>query len=67
LYDLDVSEKIEEDDLTWEQHGVRFVVDEMSMIYLSGTTIDFGASLNNSGFQFINSSKRSCGCGSSFS
>lgn len=63
MQQLDVSESVEEDDLTWEVQGVKFVVDEMSLQFLSGTTIDYSNSLNDGGFKFSNpNSKRSCGC-----
>lgn len=67
-YVLDVADKPEDDDYTWEHAGVRFVLDELSAPYLEGMTIDYGYGLLESGFQFKNpKASRSCGCGSSFS
>jgi iron-sulfur cluster assembly protein len=67
-YILDMVEAPDTDDTTWEQDGVKFVLDDYSRPYLEGMTIDYGSGLNSSGFQFINpKASRSCGCGSSFS
>ncbi len=44
------------------------IVDEMSLMYLVGTTIDYVESLGGAGFKFDNPGvKSTCGCGSSFS
>jgi iron-sulfur cluster insertion protein len=48
--------------------GVEIVVDQMSLMYLSGTEIDYVEGLMGSGFRFKNPNvKSTCGCGSSFS
>jgi iron-sulfur cluster assembly accessory protein len=63
-----VCDSPEEDDLTFEQNGVRFVVDAYSATYLEGVVVDYQTSLNASGFKFTNDkAKKTCGCGSSFS
>jgi iron-sulfur cluster insertion protein len=44
------------------------VVDEMSLMYLVGTEIDYVEGLSGAGFKFNNPNvKSTCGCGSSFS
>ncbi len=44
------------------------IVDEMSLMYLVGTTINYQESLGGAGFKFNNPGVNStCGCGSSFS
>jgi iron-sulfur cluster insertion protein len=49
-------------------HGVRMIVDEMSLMYLLGTEIDYVEGLAGAGFKFNNPNvKSTCGCGSSFS
>ena len=54
-------------DTTFEQDGVKIVVDAKSHLYLDGTTIDFKSGLVGGGFEFNNPlAKKSCGCGSSF-
>lgn len=51
-----------------EKDGVKVVVDPKSLLYLTGTTIDFQDGLQGKGFTFNNpNAKRTCGCGSSFS
>ena len=48
--------------------GVKVVVDEMSLMYLVGTQIDYVEGLQGAGFKFNNPNvKTTCGCGSSFS
>lgn len=55
-------------DKTLESHGVRIVVDPMSLQYLMGTEIDYVEGLHGAGFKFNNPNvKATCGCGSSFS
>ncbi len=57
-----------EHDRVFEQEGVSLVIDKKSLIYLSGTELDFSGGLNGKGFVFSNpNAKRTCGCGSSFS
>ncbi|MEZ4358705.1 MAG: iron-sulfur cluster insertion protein ErpA [Kofleriaceae bacterium] len=47
--------------------GVKVVVDEMSLMYLVGTEIDYVEGLQGAGFKFNNPNvKSTCGCGSSF-
>lgn len=48
--------------------GVDVLVDEMSLMYLVGTEIDYVEGLQGAGFKFNNVNwKSTCGCGSSFS
>lgn len=48
--------------------GVDVIVDEMSLMYLVGTEIDYVENLQGAGFKFNNpNTKTTCGCGSSFS
>ncbi|HVK72603.1 MAG TPA: iron-sulfur cluster insertion protein ErpA [Kofleriaceae bacterium] len=55
-------------DQQFEVQGVRVVVDEMSLMYLVGTQIDYVEGLQGAGFKFQNPNvKSTCGCGSSFS
>jgi iron-sulfur cluster assembly protein len=57
-----------EDDKTFEDNGVKVVVDKKSFLYLLGTTLDFSGGLNGKGFIFKNpNADRTCGCGESFS
>ncbi|MBP8808740.1 MAG: iron-sulfur cluster insertion protein ErpA [Kofleriaceae bacterium] len=55
-------------DQQFEITGVKVVVDEMSLMYLVGTEIDYVEGLSGAGFKFNNPNvKSTCGCGSSFS
>ena len=66
-YDLYFDEPAEVD-RQFEVQGVKCVVDEMSLMYLVGTEIDYVEGLQGAGFKFNNPNvKSTCGCGSSFS
>jgi iron-sulfur cluster assembly protein len=55
-------------DKVFERDGVKILVDSKSLLYLSGTELDFSDGLTGTGFSFANpNAKRTCGCGSSFS
>ncbi len=56
------------DDITIERDGARAVVDEMSLVLLKGSEIDFVDELAGAQFRVNNPNARSsCGCGVSFS
>jgi iron-sulfur cluster insertion protein len=66
-YDLYFDEQTEVD-RRFTANGVDVVVDEMSLMYLAGTEIDYVEGLQGAGFKFNNPNvKSTCGCGSSFS
>jgi iron-sulfur cluster assembly protein len=47
--------------------GAKIFVDRKSLLYLSGTVLDYDTSLISKGFVFNNpNAKTTCGCGSSF-
>jgi len=47
--------------------GVQFFIDDESVPYLRGATLDFTDGLTGSGFRIVNpNASRTCGCGSSF-
>ena len=55
-------------DIVTALDGVKILVDEISLPYIEGTTLDFVDGLHNAGFRFDNPrAARTCGCGSSFS
>jgi len=65
-YDLYFDEKTEMDK-EYTIHNIRVVVDQMSLMYLMGTTIDYVEGLQGAGFKFNNPNvSATCGCGSSF-
>ena len=48
--------------------GVNVFIDEISLPYIAGTTLDYVEGLHAGGFRFDNPrASRTCGCGSSFS
>ncbi len=54
-------------DFTFEQHGVKVVVDDVSMGYLTGSVVDYVDDVMGSGFKINNPQATStCGCGHSF-
>jgi iron-sulfur cluster assembly protein len=56
-----------ERDTVNEFFGVRFYVDKKSLIYLSGSTLEYVKTLMFQGFKFLNPQEASkCGCGHSF-
>jgi iron-sulfur cluster insertion protein len=66
-YDLYFDESTEVD-RRFDVNGVNVVVDEMSLMYLAGTEVDYVEGLQGAGFKFQNPNvKSTCGCGSSFS
>ena len=67
-YDLYFDLPQEDVDQTLESHGVKLLCDQMSLMYLMGTEIDYVEGLHGAGFKFNNPNvKSTCGCGSSFS
>jgi iron-sulfur cluster assembly protein len=50
-----------------ERDGVQFFIDDESVPYLRGATLDFSDGLTGTGFRIVNpNASRTCGCGSSF-
>ena len=58
----------QEGDRVTDFDGVLVLVDEISLPYIAGTTLDYVEGLHGAGFRFDNPrASRTCGCGSSFS
>ena len=67
-YQLDLVEEAQEGDLRIERDGAAAVIDEVSMVLLKGSEIDFVDELAGAEFRIRNpNAKSSCGCGVSFS
>ena len=65
-YEMTLGER-EEGDATVERGGVQFFIDDGSISYLQGATLDFTSGLTGTGFRIVNpNASRTCGCGSSF-
>lgn len=66
-YTMELDEKIQEGDKTFELDGIKILVDSKSIIYLDGTELDYKREGLQEGFQFNNpNAKETCGCGESF-
>jgi iron-sulfur cluster assembly protein len=54
-------------DKTYSFDGLKVFVDQASLLYLEGASVDYVESLEGAGFKFENPNvKSTCGCGSSF-
>ena len=66
-YVLEFADEADEDDVIFEDHGVKVLVDPKSLLYLDGTELDYTKEGLNEGFKFNNPNvKDACGCGESF-
>jgi iron-sulfur cluster assembly accessory protein len=67
-YIMSFEREKQELDRVFEFGTLTVIVDPKSLLYIGGTTIDYNTELLTGGFEFKNpKSKRSCGCGTSFS
>jgi iron-sulfur cluster assembly protein len=68
MYNIDFDNNQLEGDQSFEDNGVKVVVDKKSYLYLVGTELQYSGGLNGKGFVFHNpNANRTCGCGESFS
>ena len=66
-YGMALENNIRDEDNVYEMNDIKVVVDEISINYLRGATIDYVDELMGSGFKIENpNALASCGCGSSF-
>ena len=66
-YKLEYVDEAEPEDVIFEQHGVKVLVDPKSLSYIDGTELDYVREGLNEGFKFLNPRERDrCGCGESF-
>ncbi|CAI2723399.1 unnamed protein product [Schistosoma spindalis] len=68
-YKFQLVDKIQETDKVVKQDGVVVVVDDVSLEFIKGSTIDYEDELIRSGFCVVNNPQvdKSCSCGVSFS
>ena len=67
-YKMDLTDSRNDDDVAVEKNGATVLIDEMSLIYMGGSVIDFVDDLMGQSFQIKNpNAVASCGCGTSFS
>ena len=66
-YKLEYVDEVAPEDLVFENHGVKLLIDPKSLAYIDGTQLDFVREGLNEGFKFNNPNERDrCGCGESF-
>ncbi|HXJ63930.1 MAG TPA: iron-sulfur cluster insertion protein ErpA [Actinomycetota bacterium] len=66
-YAMYLDDQMGDSDVAEEQHGVRLVIDRMSVPYISEAKIDFVDTLEASGFTIDNPvATGTCACGNSF-
>ncbi|MBP6419514.1 MAG: iron-sulfur cluster assembly protein IscA [Burkholderiaceae bacterium] len=66
-YTLEYVDQAEAEDVVFENHGVKLLIDPKSLAYIDGTQLDFVREGLNEGFRFSNPNERDrCGCGESF-
>ena len=66
-YGMAFEESPGDDDVVIEKDGVRLVVDEVSLMYIGGSEIDYVDALMGGGFTVYNpNAVKSCSCGHSF-
>jgi len=66
-YKLEYVDAAANEDMVFENFGVKVFVDPKSFAYLDGTQLDYAREGLNEGFKFSNpNEKATCGCGESF-
>lgn len=68
IYQLFFDERVLDNDAIVDFNGVEVIVDNMSVPYLNGASIDFSDTIEKQGFTIDNpNAEGSCACGDSFS
>ncbi len=66
-YKLEYADDVAQEDVVFEDRGVKVLIDPKSLPYLEGTQLDFVREGLNEGFKFLNPREKDrCGCGESF-
>ncbi|WP_430439107.1 iron-sulfur cluster insertion protein ErpA [Shinella sp.] len=67
-YKFDLVEDQQDDDMVLERDNAKVLIDQLSLVYMDGSEIDFVDNLLGQSFQIKNpNAVASCGCGTSFS
>ncbi|BCH25249.1 iron-sulfur cluster insertion protein ErpA [Mesorhizobium sp. L-8-3] len=67
-YKFDLVDGRNDDDFAIEKNGATVLIDDLSLVYMGGSVIDFVDDLMGQSFQIKNpNAVASCGCGTSFS
>ncbi len=66
-YVMEYADQVEDDDVVYEDQGIKVLINPKSLVYLDGTELDYEKEGLNEGFKFNNPNvKDMCGCGESF-
>jgi iron-sulfur cluster assembly accessory protein len=66
-YGMAIDDIVDEGDQVFDSHGIKVVIDPLSLGYMSGSEVDFVEDSLGGGFKIDNpNAVRSCGCGQSF-
>jgi iron-sulfur cluster assembly protein len=66
-YKIEFADEVKAEDVAYDCHGVKVLVDAKSLPYLEGMELDYTREGLNEGFKFNNPNvKDACGCGESF-
>jgi iron-sulfur cluster assembly protein len=66
-YTIDYADETSNEDLVFESHGMKIIVNEDDLEFLDGTIIDYVEDGLSAAFQFKNPNVTdACGCGESF-
>ena len=68
-YRFEVVDKVEEDDVCFEQNEARVCTDPVSLGFLDGAILDHQTTMMRSGYSILSNphAEMACGCGTSFS
>jgi iron-sulfur cluster assembly accessory protein len=67
-YRIELTDTLNDDDRVFERDGAKLFVDEISLVYMGGSKVDFVDDLMGQSFRINNpNAVASCGCGTSFS
>lgn len=66
-YQLDFVDEQHPDEVVFENHGVKLLIDPKNLVYMDGIELDYVRDGLNESFKFNNPNERDrCGCGESF-
>ncbi|MCC6533671.1 MAG: iron-sulfur cluster assembly accessory protein [Burkholderiales bacterium] len=67
-YTMDYADALSDQDVVFEAHGAKVIIDRAALAYIDGTVVDFRREGLAESFKFDNPNvSATCGCGESFS